>query len=179
MNLAFGSPLVYRLAPQRRALLVVVWALLTLPLLLAGWLGDDGAALAAGLLAGLVLGLVFLLAGWRFPRLILSEHGIALHQPGYRLEADWTNVAALRLTPGSEGLVLRFAGQTPGYARLAAASGVRSAIPLVSRPYPPEVMDLIAARRFLPLDAFAHWLRRGDLECRIRHHAPGLGGAAA
>lgn len=174
MSPEFGPPLIYRLSPGRRRFLLVVWATFTLPLLIGGLIYEDGSAIAAGLLAGLILGLVFGFAAWRHPRLELTPRGIALVQLGYRLEADWPNCAELRLTPGGEGLVLRSPMTNPGARRFASAAGALRHGPGMLRLHPPEILEFIAARRYIPMEAFAHALRHGDLARRMAMHAPWL-----
>jgi hypothetical protein len=170
---------VYPISPRRRALLVAIWALFTLPLVIAGLLLDDPAALASGGLAGLILGLIFAATAWRLPRLVLTPGGVTLHQFGYRLDSPWSNVAALYLGPGQAGLMLRQPMSGRGAARLTAAVGSMRRAGRSFAAYPPEVLDCIAARCYIPIEPFRHWLRHGDLERRLAEHAPWLAAAAA
>lgn len=163
---------VYRLGPRRRAFVLVTWALFVLPLLLGGLWMRDGAMLAAGALAG-VIAIPSLVLVWCKPRLVLSAAGVVRDDFGYRLESPWENIAELRLVPGSEGFVLRAPMASPAARRFSAATRTRLA-PAAVRLYPPEVLGLIAQDRFIPIEAFAYWLRRGDLARDIAARAPWL-----
>lgn len=168
------APRIYPISPRRRWLLAAIWGLFTLPLVAGGLVAGDAGAVASGGLAGLILGLIFLATAWRHPRLVLSRDGIALHQLGYELATAWPNVAALHRGPGRAGLVLRQPLTGRGAERLARAakSMNRAGGPL--RPYPPEVLERIAARCYIPIEPFRYWLDHGDLERCLVQHAPWL-----
>jgi len=171
---AVEAPRIYPISPRRRRLLAAIWGLFTLPLVVGGLVSGDAAALVSGGLAGLILGLIFLATAWRHPRLVLSRDGIALHQLGYELATGWANVAALHRGPGRAGLVLRqpLTGRGAERLALAARSMNRAGGPL--RQYPPEVLERIAARCYIPIEPFQYWLDHGDLERRLVQHAPWL-----
>ena len=109
---------------------------------------------------------IFLSAGilyWtlRFTRLEVSAAGVKLRQIGYTLEAGWDNVAALYDVAGAQGIVLHRpmsssgASLLRGFRNLGAGAGVRF--------YNPEQVRLLSERRFIPIDAFAYWLKHGSL----------------
>ncbi len=97
----------------------------------------------------------------RHTRLALSDEGIKLFQLGYTLETEWDNVAYLYDKGfGSQGLVLYRPMDCPGAGALGRfrhtqVEGVNL--------YTDEQIQLIAERRFIPIDAFAYWLKRGQL----------------
>ena len=109
----------------------------------------------------------------RFSRLELSETGIKLYQIGYTLETAWDNVAALYDVGGAEGLVLhrpmrcRGASVLRGFRNTSIGGGLRF--------YNVEQVELLADRRFIPIEAFAHWLKRGRLRHDLVCRAPSLG----
>lgn len=168
------APRIYPISPRRRWLLAAIWGLFTLPLVIGGLIAGDAAALASGGIAGLVLGLIFLLTAWRHPRLVLSRDGVVLHHLGYDLATDWANLAALHRAPGQAGLVLRQPLSGRGAERLARAAGSLDRVGGPLRPYPPEVLERIAARCYIPIEPFRYWLSHGDLERRLIQHAPWL-----
>jgi hypothetical protein len=169
-----GPARVYFLSPWRRGILLALWALLVLPLVAIGVWGHDPAALFVGLLAGLILAVIFIAAAWRFPRLALGEAGVIQHNLGYRLATSWDNIAELRRTRGSQGFVLRRPMDDAGARRYARSAAVLRIAPGVFRLYPPEVLQLITERRYIPIEAFAYWLTHGDLEREIARRAPWL-----
>src|SRR5690606_19601184 len=75
------------------------------------------------------------------------------------------------LARGAEGFVTRAPIGGKGAARSATTS--QMSLRGVSL-YDSDRRNLIAARRFIPIDAFAHWLRRGDLRDVLREYAPTL-----
>jgi len=168
---------VYHLGPRRRAVLLATWVLTVLPLLLLGLWTGDAAALATGLLVGVLMAAIFVSTGLYYPRLQLDADGIVRHNMGYRLATPWSNVLVLRREPGCEGLELMRPMEDRG-ARLAARFS-QWAMPAVISLYPPDVRQLVAKRRFIPIEAFADWLREGDLEQELARHAPWLAAHAA
>jgi hypothetical protein len=129
---------------------------------------------AAGLITGVMVSAVLLpffwLAIWRNPRLVLSGTGVEVHQLGMYLETPWENVAALHWQ-GGLGLVTSEPLAGSGAGRQAAFGGAWVAgAPLQSD----EVGGLIAERRYIPLDAFSHWLHHGDLAPELARRAPWL-----
>lgn len=108
----------------------------------------------------------------RYSRLELSERGIKVYQIGYTLETAWDNVAALYDVVGAEGLVLhrpmqcRGASVLRGFRNTSAGAGLRF--------YNHEQVPLLAERRFIPIEAFAYWLKHGRLHDDLMRHAPSV-----
>src|SRR5262245_30437039 len=118
------SRFVYGISPLRRAILYGTWAIVALPLLIL-WLVTGEAALGlTSITVSAVLLPIFL---WidRAAKLILTPKGIEARQAGAVLKTSWTNVAAFRLIPGSEGFILREPMSGRGPERFASASNVR------------------------------------------------------
>ncbi len=108
----------------------------------------------------------------RYTRLVISERGVKLYQVGYTLETDWANVARLSQRPGAQGLVLHRPMSCRGASVLSAFRSTRTA-PGV-RFYDDEQIALLAERRLIPIDAFAYWLKHGQLREELARRAPAL-----
>jgi len=163
-------PRVYRLSPRRRALLYGSWALFGLPLLIGGIVtGEQGLLFAGFLVSAIMLPLMM----WvdLSAKLIVSAEGIETRQVGARLQSSWANVAGLRLVPGSEGFVLRAPMSGRGAQRFAGAAHVRIRGAAL---YDESRLQLIDELRFIPIEAFAYWLKRGDLREILARVAPDL-----
>jgi hypothetical protein len=107
----------------------------------------------------------------RYARLVLSADGIKLYQFGYKLETDWDNVAYLYDAPGGEGLVLH----RPMVCRGASALGRFRNVEIEGvNFYGDEQIQFIAEHRFIPIEAFAYWLKKGQLRDDLIRHAPAL-----
>ena len=163
---------VYHLSPVRRGILIACWAVFAIPLLVGGVWSGDMALVATGGLCSLILLPIFAICGWWYPRLVVTSKNLVRHNVGYTLTVNWENVAELRLTKGFEGLVLHQPMEDSGAARFAIAASSRFGTGLILL-YPPEVLDLIRARRFFPLESFAYWLKHGTLGEDIVRYAPG------
>jgi hypothetical protein len=168
-----GTSTVYHLSPLRRAILIAFWGLFAIPLLAVGIWMNDPAALATGILFSLITAPIFAVSGWWYPRLVLTSNRIERYNLGYRLTTTWDNVADIRLVKGSEGFILRQSMEDKGAYLFARAANLRFGIGLI-RLYDPEVLSLIRERRFLPIEAFAYWLKHGELGHRIALQAPWL-----
>jgi hypothetical protein len=107
----------------------------------------------------------------RAARLTVAPDGVELRQAGATLQTTWSNIAALRDTPGGEGFVLHEPMSGRGAERFALTAGVRVRGAAL---YDDARLQLIAARRFIPIEAFAYWLRRGDLRAVLKEWAPHL-----
>ena len=101
----------------------------------------------------------------RFARLELTESGVKLRQIGYTLETTWDNIEKLYDARRAEGLVLRRPMDASGAGVLRAfrSTGVGAGI----RMYNTEQIQWLAEQRFIPIDAFAYWLDRGDLRAQL------------
>lgn len=107
----------------------------------------------------------------RYTRLVLSDDGVKLYQFGYRLETDWSNIAYLDDDSGREGLILLKPMDCSG------ASTLRSARNLAMKGvgfYNDKQIKLLGEQRFIPIDAFAYQLDRGNLRDDLIHRAPAL-----
>jgi hypothetical protein len=163
----------YRLSPRRQAILAAIGILIVLPLVLFGDLEKNPAAVAAGTTVWAVFFAVFVVAGWWYPRLILGQHTVERKNIGYTLKTHWGNIGGIRLEPGSEGFILRYPMEDRGAYRFAIAAKARFGNGGI-RPYNRDVLALIGERRFLPIEAFAYWLRHGSLRREIERRAPWL-----
>jgi hypothetical protein len=162
---------VYHISPRRRGILLGVWLLFVAPLSVAAWYSRDLALVWVLLLLGTIMGVIFGLSGWWYPRLVLHPGGVRLHHIGWTLDVEWDNVSGLRPNRGSEGLILRRPLSGSGAGRLAASGKVAvGGVPF----YGPEQRQLIAERRFVPLEPFAYWFKHGDLQREITRNAPWL-----
>ena len=164
---------IYHVSPWRR------WGLwYVLGPIIVGLLGlgaastwDEGAPMIV------TAGIVFLIAVpfqviVNRAKLELSPDNARLRQTGYELTADWSAIIDLRLTPGREGFVTREPMTGKGAFVLAQFRGVAI---LPSAPfYDAEQRDLLAQRRFIPIDAFAWHVRHGDMREEIIRLAPHL-----
>lgn len=164
-----GGRKCYHISPRRRGVLVAVLLLFMIFLATTGWYLSDSALLIVTLLVGMILAVIFAIAAWWYPWLSVGPEGVELHQFGWCLTTTWENVAGVRLTVGGEGLILNRPMSGRGAARLAACgkTGV-GFTPFCG----PDQLQLIAERRFIPLEPFACWFRHGDLRERISRHAP-------
>jgi hypothetical protein len=134
---------------------------------LAGLILEDMAAWLTGLSAGIALGIVFGVGAWWYPLLIVDQQGVEVRQIGYRLASSWRDIGELRRVPGHVGFVLKTPMTGPGAHRMASATK--------SIGDTPEILVLVMARRYIPIDPFAYWLDHGDLWQRILSEAPWLG----
>ena len=163
---------VYRISPLRFWLPIGFFILLAILLFVsAAFSSADADAQRAFLLTGFfILGCACVLyVLLRYARLELSPTGVKLYQIGYTLETAWDNVAALYDVAGAEGLLLRRPMQCAGAAvlRRFRNGGVRGGLRL----YNEEQARLLEERRFIPIEAFAHWLTHGQLRADILRHA--------
>ena len=164
--------LVYHVSPWRRWLLWFVIGPMFLVFVIA-------AVFVPALDARILLttgGFVFLVVmpfDWiaRWTRLELSPSGIRLRQFGYTLDTPWTNILELRLCQGREGLVTKEPMTGKGPAVLASFRGIGVGR---TRFYDAEQRELLGQRRFIPIEAFAWYLRHGKLAADISRFAPHL-----
>lgn len=168
-----AARIVYHVSPWRRHVSWVIFG--PMILLFLGLALIDPASpfmwVAAGFFALISISLSLLI---RTARLEISPEGVRLAQVGYILETSWPNVIAVRLAPGTEGLVTSEALTGKGVARLAGVSGFgMRGVPL----YDEERQALLAQHRFIPIEAFAWHLRKGrQLRTDIIRFAPQLKG---
>jgi len=139
-------------------------------LLIGGLVAGETGLLVAGVLVSSIM-LPLMLWVDLAAKLILTAEGIETRQVGARLQSSWANVAGLRLVPGSEGFVLHEPMSGRGPQRFASASHVR----IRGAAFYDDVrLQLIGEQRFIPIEAFAYWLKRGDLREAIARVAPDL-----
>jgi len=153
--------------------LIGIGCAIILPLLAGAVALRDPAICVSALVVAVILGSIFGVAGWAYPKLRVYPQGISRHDIGYTLSTTWGNVEALWEDPATAGLVLRYPMETRAAFRFANAAEAASfrGLPF----YPPEALSLIRERRFIPLEVFSYWFRKGDLLHEIRRHAPALG----
>lgn len=166
---------IYRMSPWR--VWVPTGTLLALGALLLVTAGDSTGqpeAQRAFVLTALVIfgctALLFIV--FRYTRLELTQRGIALYQVGYTLETGWDNVAAFYEGAGEAGLVLHRAMPGRGAALLRRFRHTGMGVNV--RFYSGEQVQLLAARRFIPIGAFAYWLEHGRLRADLVSRAPSL-----
>ncbi len=165
---------VYHVRPIRQGLFLLPWGLIALPMLVAGIVANAPALFAVVILISLIWApLAYAIC--IHTRLILSAEGVDLRQLGYRLQSTWDNIESLDTTPRAEGFVLREPLAGKGAIRLANASGVRIVVGGAAMPaYTGGRQDLVAQLRFMPIEPFAYWMKKGDLASVITQHAPRL-----
>jgi hypothetical protein len=169
-----SGPSVYHVSPLRQMLFLLPWGLIAIPMLIAGIVAKEPALFVVVLLISLIWS-PLAYAVCIYTRLIISADGVDLRQLGYRLQSTWDNIDSLDRTPGLEGFVLREPLQGRGALRLASASGLQLVVGGASMPgYTGGRQDLVAQSRFIPIEPFAHWLKKGDLASVIAQHAPRL-----
>ena len=166
---------VYHISPLRfwlpTGFFIVLGGLL---LVCAAFSSEDPNSQRACFITGLFLfGCACLLyALMRYTRLELSGRGVKLYQFGYTLETEWDNVAALYDVAGAQGLVLHRPMQCGGAAVLRAFRNTGA--PASLRLYNDEQVRLLAERRFIPIEAFAYWLKHGRLRDDLVRNAPAV-----
>ena len=173
-NVAAEAATVYRISPLRFWLPTGFFIALGVVLLVcAGFSSAEPDSQRAFFLTGLFLfgcaAVLYVLL--RYTRLEVSERGVKVYQFGYTLETAWDNVAALYDVAGAEGLVLHRPMEGGGASVLRAfrKTGTRSL-----RLYNDEQVRLLAERRFIPIEAFAYWLKHGRLRGDLARHAPAV-----
>ncbi len=157
----------YHVSPLRRWLLWLLIGPMLGFLLVMGLTSDAADRAAFFTTAGLLLLILlpFHLIVSR-TRLVLSETGARLHQAGYRLEASWTDIEDLDLTPRRESFITCEPMAGKGAARLARFR--------TSPLYDDEQQRLLAEQRLIPIEAFAWHLRHGRMREDIERFAPHL-----
>ena len=167
---------VYYISPLR--LWLAVGPLLVIAVLMlvgAAFVSGDPAEQGGLILGGgmLLLCSLFVVVLVRYSRLTLSEDGIRLRQIGYTLATDWQNVSRLYDLPGAQGLVLHRPMTSRGASVLRAFRNTRFGIGRL-RFYNQEQAQLLAERRFIPIEAFEYWLKHGRLREDLLRHVPSL-----
>ncbi len=159
---------------MRQGVFLMPWVLIALPMFIGGIVsGEAGLFVAAMMMSLIYAPLVYGVCV--YTRLIISPEGVDLRQMGFRLQSSWDNIEALDRTPGQEGFVLREPMEGKGAVRLANTSGVRIVVSGAAMPaYTGGRQDLVAQLRFIPIEPFAYWMKKGDLGDVISHFAPRL-----
>lgn len=171
MNVVAGKRTVYHISPLRLwlapgILIIIAIFILALPYLEPDAPDTGNLLIYIGVSFLAFAALMYLIV--RYTRLVLSSEGIKLYQFGYQLETTWNNVSHLYDMPGAQGLVLH----RPMDCRGAQVFGT---FRKVGELFSEEQIQLIAEHRFIPIEPFAYWLKRGQLRDDLIRHAPALG----
>lgn len=175
MNVAARKRTVYHIGPLRLWLVPGIFLILALLMLALPFLEPDAPDSGNVIIYMAIFFLVFAVVMYlilRYTRLVLSSDRIELYQFGYKLETDWDNVAYLYDAPGVEGLVLHRPMDCRGAHTL---SSFRHTKIKGLDFYSPEQIQYLAEHRFIPIDAFAYWLKKGQLRNDLIRRAPALG----
>lgn len=167
---AMDTRYVYRVSPWRSRLLYGFWALFAIPLAVGGLVSGEPALLVVAFVFS-AIALPFFMWAVRIARLTITPEGIELRQAAATLRTTWENVEEIRLVRGAEGIVTRTPIEGKGAERYATTSQlvIRGA-PL----YDEHRRGLLAEKRFIPIEPFGHWLRKGDLRQVLSRYAPDL-----
>ena len=168
----------FGLSPRRQYFLLAAAAFFCLfptALVVGGLISGDTAAASAGMItACIMLPFVAFMLFWAYyPRLTVDASGINLRGTiGLAsIFVPWKNVERLRLTPMSEGFILRDPLDTKATQKLRNYSGV---VLRGAAMYDQEQRQFMSDLRYVPFEAFAHWLDRGTLLRAIEQYAPNL-----
>ena len=129
---------------------------------------DDRAALLF-LAASFGIVTLAIVAMVRRARLEITPQRICLRQIGYRFEARWSDIVAVRVGRGREGFVTVNEVEGRG-ATLVAASASIAPYGL----YNDDQQRLLDQHRLIPIEAFAWHLRHGPMRAEIAAFAPHL-----
>jgi hypothetical protein len=169
---------VYHISPVRLWLLPGPLLVLAAVLLVAAFFITDKAGQAGGVvLAIMLLSMAVLFSPLViYPRLELTAKGITLRQIGYQLGTTWDNVAQLHDVRSREGLILHRPMECRGAFLMRAFS--RRSIHYM-RIYDDLQSRLLSERRYIPIEAFAYWLKHGQLRDDLASHAPSIGSGSS
>ncbi len=167
VNAESHQPRIYRISIWRY--LVMWWALGPFLLLGLGLALFSDESRGAGVAIALLMAPFLLLWHWLVgkARLEVSATGVRLHDFGGGCAAAWGDIVDLRVDRGHEGFITGAPLEGKGALHLAQTAGPMQM-------HDERDLELIGARRFIPLKAFAFHLRRGDLRADIGRHAPHL-----
>lgn len=167
-----SRPQVFLVGGWRRWLMPVIFgsfALFGLLLLFA----DDPNTKTAGIVLAVFMLAIAAGGEWlvRRTRLEIGPEGVTLRQVGSRLDTPWSNVADFYGAWMRQGFVLREPMSGKGADQFAFASGLT----MHGAPVYDEVQrELLAARRFIPIEGFAWHMKHGRLVDAVVAYAPGL-----
>jgi hypothetical protein len=177
MNVATRKRTVYHISPLRLwlvpgMLIIIALFFLALPYIEPKPDAPDSGNLIIymGIFFFVFAGVMYLIM--RYTRLELSADGIKLYQFGYKLETDWDNVAHLYDESGVEGLVLHRPMDCQGARTL---NNFRNTKIKGVQFYSSEQIQLLVEHRLIPIEAFAYWLKKGQLRDDLIRRAPALG----
>lgn len=161
---------VYRVSPWRSRALYAVCAVFTIPLAVGGLVSGESALLTTAVLASAIM-IPIIVWALRMARLTLTPEAVELRQAGATLRSSWANVQEIRLVRGAEGFVLREPMESRGAERYATTSQV---VIRGAQMYDADRRQLLAEKRFIPIETFAYWLRHGDLKEVLARYVPEL-----
>jgi len=171
MNVSTRKRTVYHISPLRLwlvpgMLIIIALFMLALPYLEPDAPDTGNVVIYIGIFFFAFAAVMYLIL--RYTRLVLSADGIKLYQFGYKLETGWDNVANFYDMSGAQGLVLHHPMDCRG-------AKVFGAFRNVGELFNEEQIQLIAERRFIPIEPFAYWLKHGQLRDDLIRRAPALG----
>lgn len=155
--------------PRRSILYVMAGFLGALPLMAFSLVDKDpvGPAFLLAMLLSPAIGLLMYFD--RYTRLVVSDQGICLRNPGMSHTANWQNIRRIDINSFAVGVVLQAPSDTPATLRMKSAA--RSTFNR-SSVYTPDQQQLIAQGRFIDLRAFSRQLRSEDFLKQLRLIAP-------
>ncbi len=165
---------IYHISPLRRSLLAIVVGPIILVMLLFGlYFFNSSEGKASLATAGLIF-LIMLPFQWLLYRtkLTVSAAGVSLKQTGGTLQAPWNEIIRIRIDKGREGFVTSVPMTGSGAELFARFRGIGQRGSAAT--YDDEQRALLEERRFIPIEAFGWYLRRGTLFDDIVRFAPQL-----
>ncbi len=147
----------YRVGPLRRWIRFLILVPIAVTVVGMAWF-NPGASIALALVTLPFVGLG--LWAIAMARLEITPQGVNLRQLGFRLSTHWDNVESLYSVRGREGIVTIEPMVGAGVEKLRRTRGFSlSGMPQ----YDSNQQQWLAEGRFIPIDAFGYWLRKGDL----------------
>lgn len=160
---------VYHVSPARRW--IMVWIFAPTILIFGTILFSDEPG--AGVILLLIVLPIALAGHWlvSYARLELSSDGVYLRPIACPMQTTWNNIRHVTLDRGREGLVTRQPMTGKGVDRFRALRNFRMG---GTETYDEVQRAGLAAGRFMPIEAFAYWIRKGTMIDDIEQWAPDL-----